>query len=89
VRDAAPADQAAVFYAAWVRREALVKCLGGGLANPPPRDTVAVAPLDVGEGYAAAIAVAGPAMPPQRRYSIAPQDPRRRPLSSTDDQPGK
>jgi 4'-phosphopantetheinyl transferase len=86
IRDAAPADRAELFYAAWVRREALVKCLGGGLGNPPPSDPVAVAPLDVDEGYAAAFAVAGTTVPPYQRYTIEPES--LAPAARTDDQPG-
>jgi 4'-phosphopantetheinyl transferase len=79
VRAADPALRPAVFYAAWVRREALLKCFGGGLGNPAPRAPAAVADLDVGEGYAAALAVAGGAAPVvvQMTISTADRQPRR------------
>lgn len=51
------------FYRRWADREARVKYLGTGLAGPvPPESTEpAVHRLDVGLGYAASVAVAGPA----------------------------
>ena len=61
VRAAAPGERAAVFYEAWVRHEARLKCLGAGLTGPVPEAPVAVRTLDPGPGYAAAVAVAGAA----------------------------
>jgi len=58
------------FYAEWTRREALGKCFGGGLAEPPPRRPGRVVPLDLGEGWAAALAVAGTAEPRLRRFEL-------------------
>lgn len=52
-------ERAAVFYAAWVRHEARLKCLGAGLTGPVPDEPVAVQDVDVDPGYAAAVAVAG------------------------------
>lgn len=60
VLDAAPeAERPAVFYSAWTRYEARLKCLGTGLGAPPPATQVAVRSLEVTPGYAAAVAVAG------------------------------
>lgn len=83
-RRALPAEQAAriaalppderldAFHADWTRREAVAKCHGTGLWAPAPDAPVAVADLDVGPGYAAAVAVAGETMPPLRRFTIEP-----------------
>jgi 4'-phosphopantetheinyl transferase len=57
---AAPAaEREAVFYAAWTRHEARVKCTGAGLAGPVPGSEVIAHRLEAEEGYAAAVAVAG------------------------------
>lgn len=57
---AAPeAERERVFYAAWARHEARVKCTGAGLAGPPPADEVVAWQLQIDPGYAAAVAVAG------------------------------
>lgn len=58
VRSAAPEQRPAVFYAAWVRLEARLKCLGIGLGGSESGESVAIAELDVAPGYAAAVAVA-------------------------------
>jgi 4'-phosphopantetheinyl transferase len=63
---AAPERQPAAFYAAWVRHEARVKCLGTGLGSPAPPAAAAIAPVDVGPGYAAAVAVLGSDIGPLR-----------------------
>jgi 4'-phosphopantetheinyl transferase len=70
VRAAPPSARAAAFYAAWVRKEAVVKCLGAGLGAPLPSAPVSVVGLDAPEGYAAALAVAGPAELPVRRFVL-------------------
>jgi 4'-phosphopantetheinyl transferase len=59
VRAAAPADRAAVFYNAWVRHEARLKCLGTGLSGSVPTSPMAIEDVDAGPGYAAAVAIAG------------------------------
>ena len=72
VRAAPPARRAAVFYAAWVRHEALAKCDGGGLGGGSrwlPMTSVAI---EVGCGYAAALAVPGAETPRLHEWSIQP-----------------
>jgi len=59
------------FYEEWTRREALGKCFGGGLAEPPPRRPVRMVPLDLGADWAGALAVAGTAEPRLRRLELA------------------
>jgi 4'-phosphopantetheinyl transferase len=61
VRAASEADRAAVFHRAWARREAVAKCAGTGLSTPPPDTPRQVIAIEVGEDYAAALAVAGAA----------------------------
>lgn len=71
LRAAVPEGRAAIFYAAWVQHEARLKCAGGGLGSPAEGE-FASAPLDAGDGYAAAVAVADERLPSRRQYSIAP-----------------
>jgi phosphopantetheinyl transferase len=47
------------FYEEWVRREAVGKCFGVGLAEPPPAAPYRLVPLELGDEWAAALAVAG------------------------------
>ncbi len=72
VRAASPDDRSVIFHQAWTRREAVAKCLGGGLTAPLPPDPVAVSDLDPGPAFAAAIAVAGGDVPPLRLFSTGP-----------------
>jgi phosphopantetheinyl transferase len=58
VRAADPGRRPQVFYAAWVRHEARLKCLGTGLGAPAPATRTAVESVDAGPSYAAAVAVA-------------------------------
>lgn len=57
VAAAEKADLEPVFYAAWTRFEARVKCLGTGIAGPPPGPEVVAHELSIDDGYAAAVAV--------------------------------
>jgi 4'-phosphopantetheinyl transferase len=63
-------ERAGAFYDLWVRHEARLKCGGSGLAGPEPQGPVAVSGLTVGDGYAAALAVAGTGAPPVRCFSL-------------------
>lgn len=65
-----PAERPAIFYPAWARHEARLKCLGVGLRATPPRAQVAVEDVDVVPGYAAAVAVAGDEVGPIRCRSL-------------------
>jgi 4'-phosphopantetheinyl transferase len=64
IRGADRAGQLSAFYTAWVRHEARVKCLGTGLGAPAPTAPVSVETIEAAPGYAAAVAVAGPAVGP-------------------------
>jgi 4'-phosphopantetheinyl transferase len=70
VRVAAPGARAAVFYAAWVRHEAVAKCLGVGLGRPLPTAPVSVRGLDAGSDHAAAVAISGKSALPLRRFEF-------------------
>jgi 4'-phosphopantetheinyl transferase len=59
VAAAPPGSREPVFYAAWTRHEARVKCTGGGLAGPPPGPEVRAWQIEIDEGYAAAVALVG------------------------------
>jgi 4'-phosphopantetheinyl transferase len=60
------------FYEAWVRREAIAKCGGEGLAGPAPAGPIEVQPLEVGAAWAAAVALAGSAPAAIRCFERAP-----------------
>ena len=73
VRNAAPEEQAEVFHRRWARHEARLKCLGVGIfGGTPPVGEVAVRDLDAGSGYAAAVAIAAPEIPPRRCWTFDP-----------------
>ena len=72
VRDAPPRRRAGPFYAAWVRQEAVAKCLGVGLGGPLPERPVAVVEVDAGRRHAAALAVAADRAPTIRRRPLQP-----------------
>jgi phosphopantetheinyl transferase len=59
VAAAPPGEREPIFYAAWTRHEARVKCTGAGLAGPPPGPEVLARQLEIDSGYAAAVAVSG------------------------------
>jgi 4'-phosphopantetheinyl transferase len=68
VRVAGEDERTRLFYELWTRHEARLKCLGVGLAGAPtwPSPPVAVEPLPVDPGYAAALAVTGDPVPVRR-----------------------
>jgi 4'-phosphopantetheinyl transferase len=72
VEAAAPDARLATFHAAWTRREAIAKCLGTGLGAPLPEIAVAVAELEVGPSFAAAVAIEGDAVPSPRYFAASP-----------------
>lgn len=74
IHSAPPGKRAAAFYAAWVRCEAIVKCHGAGLGAKPPARPVSVQDLEIGEGYAAAVALAAVEALPLRRFAIAGEE---------------
>lgn len=61
VRRADPSERHRRFLQIWTRAEAIGKLTGAGLTTPigPPPPGVLVTAVDVGEGYAAALAVEG------------------------------
>jgi phosphopantetheinyl transferase len=63
----------AEFYAGWAQREAIAKCHGTGLWAPLPDAPVAIATLDPGTGFAAAIAIGGDEVPPLRYFAAEPE----------------
>jgi 4'-phosphopantetheinyl transferase superfamily len=70
IRAARPSDRPAIFHGAWARREAIAKCHGVGLRAPLPPSPVAVSTIDVGPGFAAAVAVSGEPMPRLRLRAL-------------------
>lgn len=77
VAAATPEERPEVFHDAWVRFEAVAKCLGTGLSVSAAelaqrREHLSVLPLDLGPGFAAALAMEG-AAPTVRRFELGPQ----------------
>jgi 4'-phosphopantetheinyl transferase len=70
VRAARAGERLRVFHAAWTRHEAIVKCHGVGLHRAMPPEPVTVTPLDVGPGFAAALAIGGEEMPPLKLFAL-------------------
>ncbi len=62
--------QAELFFAAWTRHEARLKCGGGGFGGPAPAGPVAVTQLKLGDGYAGAVAVPGEQPPEAIVYRL-------------------
>ena len=63
-----PASAPAPSTAPGFGKEAIGKCTGAGLTAEASDDGVSVTEIEVGEGWAAAIAFAGPESPPITRY---------------------
>ncbi|HKO39194.1 MAG TPA: hypothetical protein VJU14_12580 [Solirubrobacterales bacterium] len=62
------------FYWRWACREARLKCLGIGLLRAreePPEEPVAIRPLAVARGYAAAVAARSAELPPLLGWTFA------------------
>jgi 4'-phosphopantetheinyl transferase len=72
VRAAAPLRRSSAFYNAWVHHEALAKCDGGGLSGRVGRLPLVSESVDVGSGYAAAVAIGATTFPPLHKWSIQP-----------------
>jgi 4'-phosphopantetheinyl transferase len=66
---AKPEERPALFFPAWARHEARLKCWGGGFGGPAP-GPVAVADLDLGPGFAGAVALAGTEPPAVGLYRL-------------------
>ena len=78
VRDAPEPRRPEVFYAAWTRHEARLKCLGTGMGGASLRSStpggedrrLAIENLDIEPGYAAAVAVAAAEVGPVDCHSL-------------------
>lgn len=67
-------DREAELLRRWACYEAHVKCLGVGLlsARRRPLEPVAVQPIEIGAGYAAAVAARATEVPPLRGWTFGP-----------------
>ena len=74
VREAGPGDRDLVFHRLWARHEARLKCLGAGIFSPAPpaAPSLPVRDLELPRGYAGAVAVDAPRMPPLRYWTFDP-----------------
>lgn len=65
VRKSSEPERAGLFYELWTQHEARLKCIGVGLAAKPtaPGAPLAVQTLPIDSGFAAAVAMAGDAVP--------------------------
>jgi hypothetical protein len=57
VAAAADGERERLFYAAWTRHEARVKCTGAGLGGPAPGEEIVARQVAVDPGYAGAVAL--------------------------------
>jgi 4'-phosphopantetheinyl transferase len=73
VADAPEDEREAVFYAAWTRHEARVKCTGAGLSGPRPGPEVVARQLAIDAGYAAALALDSGEAEPRVEVSTWPR----------------
>jgi 4'-phosphopantetheinyl transferase len=67
-----PAERAEAFHRAWVRREAIAKCDGRGLGDGPPAAPISVSSIELGDDYAAALAVAASVPARLRVFALTP-----------------
>jgi phosphopantetheinyl transferase len=65
-------DRSPALCEAWARREAVAKCHGSGLGEPPPAGAVAVSDLDAGPSFKAALAIGGGHAMPARILQLQP-----------------
>jgi 4'-phosphopantetheinyl transferase len=77
VAAATPEERPQVFHDAWARFEAVAKCLGTGLSVPGAelarrQEHLSVLPLDLGPGFAGALAVEGETST-VRHFELEPQ----------------
>jgi 4'-phosphopantetheinyl transferase len=74
VRAAPAQERIEVFYAAWTRHEALVKCIGTSVFAHFAATSISTASLPIDRGYAAALAVDGADSAAHRCFTLAPAE---------------